>query len=587
MLEPETLAIFQPLSHDVPPLNLGSPSDTEKVSGLQGEGKDIVDEEDLKIDTFDRDLSTRNLCLVALVTGICLGIFSITFGTRIVISGEVLLPSFLLGKYTTVGNMPFGFATTKAKHYFTGHRVFSMPEAAVLSASLGLNIVVTILFDLMNYIQKCTLRWALWREGRLQYNSNQRLFISAHTFAPNNRYSNAFSCIALIIGYGSTSTLSTTVNIVGLVDQDGFLIRPASSQGWALDVNGWCLTGLGIALLLQGIICTWCLVRSQHVPTWSSNPLNTAHVCSTGGAHLHTTNLVTKDSQRSNYQASREPTSLAVPRPSFPVLRSRHGAFLAMPLPRQQPMWAHVSHAKLLTKLIWAVFSVITIWAVVVGVLGKNDGTCSADYVRKVSPVFDFHSFWQKYCRFVVKFAKRTYTNRRDWLGLIIHSLILSIVTLGLHCAEVITELTRDEAIWRKATTSGAHPMAGSIMQGALSWQCWALFVFKCVAPWIFGYALETSLYVIMSLLPLLTLAALFLLLGLLAEFLVRHKPKGPQPATYGNIDALISLIDEWQNGKIFWGDKGEVTETVRRAGTSGQRLADLQMSFLYQGLRG
>lgn len=589
MLDPDSLAVFQPLSHDLPQLHLGDLSTEQKRSPLGYEGENITDEEDMKPDSFDRDLSTRNLSLVALIVGTSLGIISLTLGIRIVTSGKVLLPSFLLGKYVNVQNLFYPFPTKTAKHYFTGHRVFPMPGPAVLSASLALNILLTILFDSMNYIQKCTLRWALWQEGRLQYNSNPRLFSSARQYLPNSWYMNIISCIALTLGYGSTSTLTSTVYMTGFSDARGHLITPANPQGWALDINGWCLAGLGIALLLQGLICTWCLVRSQHVPTWSSNPLNTARVCS---LNHYSNELVNNDSQTFAYQKGKELITSITSRSSTLLsnrsrLQSNYGNFLAVPVSRQPPMKLLVSRSKHFTRTIWAILFLISLWTIVVGALSKQAGTCSADYVREANQTYDFLGVWQNYCQIVTKTWKSAYTGRRDWLGLLIHSFAFAIITLGLHCAEILTEMTRDEAIWRKATTSGADPALGLVTQATLSWQCWIMFIFKCVVPWIFSYALDTSLSVVMSLLPVLTIAVLFLLLGLLAEFLIHHKPKGPQPATYGNIEALLSLIDEWQDGKIFWGDKGAVTETVRRAGTSGQRLADLQMSFLYQGLRG
>ncbi|KAE9977693.1 hypothetical protein EG327_007650 [Venturia inaequalis] len=505
-LEPESLAVFQPLSYGPPRLNLGVLPDSDNASGFRHEGKTTADEEKQEINLLDRHLGTRNLSIIALVIAMSLGLSSVALGTRIVISGKLSLPSFLSGKFIIIGNIPYPFpdlATTK--HYFTGHRVFSMPAAAVLSASLALNVSLTLLFDSMNYIQTCTLRWALWKEGRLQYNSNPRLFSCARSFAPNGWYANAISCVALVLGYGSTAILTSNVYVAGFSDSKSHLIKPATPQ----------------------------------------------------------------ESSSSGSQ-------------------STHGALLAMPLTRQHSMRALVPRSKIFTRVIWAVFAAMTIWTIAVGAIGKQNGTCSAAYVLKRAPwSLDFAGFWQNYCRFIGGFWVDAYTNRRDWLGLIIHCAIFAVINLGLHCAEVLTEMSRDEAIWRKATTSGAYPESEPLIQATLSWQCWLLFAFKSVVPWIFGYALETSIYVFMSLLPLLTLAVLFLLLGLLTEFLVRHKLKGPQPATYGNIEALTALIDEWQDGKIFWGDKGPVTETVRRAGTSGQRLADLQMSFLYQGLRG
>jgi hypothetical protein len=65
-------------------------------------------------------------------------------------------------------------------------------------------------------------------------------------------------------------------------------------------------------------------------------------------------------------------------------------------------------------------------------------------------------------------------------------------------------------------------------------------------------------------------------------------KPKGPQPATYGHIQTLADVVDDWtlnENGRFWWGDKGCI-EGVRHAGMSSRRndLGAIQMSALYAG---
>jgi hypothetical protein len=111
------------------------------------------------------------------------------------------------------------------------------------------------------------------------------------------------------------------------------------------------------------------------------------------------------------------------------------------------------------------------------------------------------------------------------------------------------------------------------------------MFAFKSVTPWMFGLAFNTNLFVFSNLIPLAVLGFIMLLLALFSEFLVRWPSKGPQPCTFGNISKLANLVDEW-HPRIFWGDKGTIDHRIRKAGTAGRRLADLDMSMLYANLR-
>lgn len=149
----------------------------------------------------------------------------------------------------------------------------------MLLISLVLNISLTIIFDGMNMIQASTLRWSLCKEGRLVFNSNPRLFVGAHHFAPNWRITNFASSVALVVGYGSISVLTTAIYIIGLSDVDGRIAQLFATDKYAIDFNGWGFVGLGSSLLVQGAICLWCLLKSNIVPTWSSNPFTTALVC--------------------------------------------------------------------------------------------------------------------------------------------------------------------------------------------------------------------------------------------------------------------------------------------------------------------
>lgn len=75
---------------------------------------------------------------------------------------------------------------------------------------------------------------------------------------------------------------------------------------------------------------------------------------------------------------------------------------------------------------------------------------------------------------------------------------------------------------------------------------------------------------------------------ALLAHFgsrLANDRPKGPQPATYGHIQTLADLIDDWSE-TIYWGDKGVISGLdIRHAGTLHRPLKPPQPGEVWQEL--
>src|SRR5436853_1499717 len=72
---------------------------------------------------------------------------------------------------------------------------------------LGINAVVTLLNESIGFIHTISLRWALQREGRLNFNSNLRLFTSARTSKPNKWYSNLFMLFCVVVSYAAPALL--------------------------------------------------------------------------------------------------------------------------------------------------------------------------------------------------------------------------------------------------------------------------------------------------------------------------------------------------------------------------------------------
>jgi hypothetical protein len=121
------------------------------------------------------------------------------------------------------------------------------------------------------------------------------------------------------------------------------------------------------------------------------------------------------------------------------------------------------------------------------------------------------------------------------------------------------------------------------MLQSAAIWQCWFMLTFKTLIPWVFSYTFTCNTAWFIMLIPLGILTGLFFFLAVFAEVLVRWKPKGSQPSTFGSVPALLQLVDEWDHDILFRGEKCAVLDGFGKAETAGSRLADVKPNELYR----
>ena len=274
------------------------------------------------------------------------------------------------------------------------------------------------------------------------------------------------------------------------------------------------------------MVSSWCLIskRGQFLP-WSSNPLACARACVESDLTLSRTTPSARKSWSSS-KASTWQHCASIP-------KKQDSIQVALPSTR----W--VAYAA------WLLFVTSATYTIVVGidaaVYCNHAVRCNATspwYVLQNAPSLSVSSFWQFYGFIFVWYGSRQ--NHRDWLGLIIQSVVQAIPSLGLHCVELLTQLTMDESVWREASKKkGAQCRAEGILATYRDWLRWpsmVLFVFKSVVQYLFGSAFTAAdIIVAMSLLPAVALSVSTLLLALFAEYLAKRKPSGPQPATYGS----------------------------------------------------
>ena len=177
--------------------------------------------------------------------------------------------------------------------------------------------------------------------------------------------------------------------------------------------------------------------------------------------------------------------------------------------------------------------------------------------------------------------------------------------TMGLHCVELLVNTSRDESAWRAATLPLDVPRGGSVPKGARlktsafkaaasSWENAVLFTLKALLHWLLGQSLQPS-YVgaygfDMLYMRIFVFGIVAIVLALFATYLALGTRRGPQPATYGHLQTLANLVDDWGMGTagcLWWGDKGLNADGTRHAGTSANvhDLGQIHMDAEYEGM--
>lgn len=172
-----------------------------------------------------------------------------------------------------------------------------------------------------------------------------------------------------------------------------------------------------------------------------------------------------------------------------------------------------------------------------------------------------------------------------------------TIVTLAMLAAELLVNLQRDETVWRRAASQKGCRLASYNSTAEVIKSPFALFLFgaKAFIHWYFGQAIIPTYdavncwktgwfatgkpYIRFELAQLIYLTVLMLVLTLVFTWLSFRRPYGPQPATYGHLQTLADLIDEW-HPTLYWGDK--TANAINYAGTSGHALPDIIMGEPY-----
>lgn len=483
--------------------------------------KKVSELPDLDLPMYDKAFGTRNACIAGLIFSWLLAITCISLGPWTFKAGRM---------YSEQGG---GFA-----HDNAGERSFFLNNIEQELVKLAVNFCITLCVDCLGYIHSTALRWALWREHRLRFNSNLRLLANTEDCSSNRWSTNVVAAFLLMACYTASGQLFLPGNTYAA--EDGLVL------------NGIAVIALGVGVLGQCIIATYTVWSSMSlIPTWSANPLNTVLVCLHG---------------RLKPRANRCLRSVHdLDCPSVPV----------MPRKPQLSLAKAVSFTKLIRRGFWALFIGYVGWTTVIALIWSFERerslTNGVPFYGGSVPILE-----------------------QNLNALLIVLALQALLTLSLHSIELLVNMNRDEAVWRRATsrkgTRSNYGILGSIQAAAASWEVWFLVSLKSLAHWLSSIAITESQNILyMNWAGLLSLAGLLLAVGMFATYLTDKKLKGMQPATFGHLQTLADLVDCWSSDgtPMWWGDKGlrdsDSDDLVRKSGTAASPLIPVRDSSLYQ----
>ncbi|KAG8876284.1 hypothetical protein FRB97_004298 [Tulasnella sp. 331] len=395
-----------------------------------------------------------------------------------------------------------------------------LSDSARAAIELLMSALVTVCTEATGYVHSTTLKWGLAKEGRLTFNANLRLFSATKgVFSPSGPVVNALFGISTIAAYATSTTFLLPCSLMNV---HGHFVP------WAL-ISFLPPIIFGSMIILQAVLG---FISFYTIPiyTWSSSPLDTASALVYHRYIYHRPKRCMRSVSKTN-DSRTDPIH---------------------PSPRQPSSLSSHKSVALVVSLVWGVAAV---WFIAGAfVYCRTDGGGELVWWGMVPP------------------------SGLLW-GTSLLAMTQSILTIMLHCCELVTSLSRDEVIWRAASSvKGARPAGNPLKTVIGSWETVGLLVAKPVIHWLFGnaVALEAGIGFLAFPKHMLFLAVGVVLLAVFITVVAIHHPSGTQPAAYGHLQTLADLVDQWST-TMYWGHKGNGWAVgalpVRHAGTTNEGL--------------
>jgi hypothetical protein len=151
--------------------------------------------------------------------------------------------------------------------------------------------------------------------------------------------------------------------------------------------------------------------------------------------------------------------------------------------------------------------------------------------------------------------ARSWWTNRDE--GVLIQSVMQGILASAMHCGDVLVGVQNDEARWQEAHAAKRFIPATYRVQ----WRTSILFVAKTGIQFVFNFAISLDFVFTVALAPFTVVTTIFVLTVVLMEILVRRRPHGAAPTTYGEFKLLLTYISRYHQEWVLDDDADDGVE--------------------------
>ncbi|KAF8875945.1 hypothetical protein CPB85DRAFT_1345280 [Mucidula mucida] len=167
------------------------------------------------------------------------------------------------------------------------------------------------------------------------------------------------------------------------------------------------------------------------------------------------------------------------------------------------------------------------------------------------------------------------------------------IITTAFTCVDLLLLLSRDERIWVDAALNGADMSPGLWRMLLPNWHKLVIYVMDPTFHWVFGISVSFDAKVGLQIryVQILYICLLGTFGNALITYISMSRPNRRVPSTYGHLQTLVNLIDEWPSGRtLYWGEKRRFDSwddlNVRHAGTSSEKsdVTAISMDAFYGG---
>jgi hypothetical protein len=263
------------------------------------------------------------------------------------------------------------------------------------------------------------------------------------------------------------------------------------------------------------------------------------------------------------------------------------------PLDRQGPSITAHPEAKWILTLIWLLVPFSALWGSIIQIMilkGNKNGLLGQSW--SFLPRFTgkhLQGCIAAQCTDGTSVLNIAWTSKRGQAGMVgtifLIAAFQAVVTLSLHCAELLVDVLQDEYVFRSSITpKGTDPRYNNFLAG--TWRNKVLSGFKVVAHWVFGLSINVGYLLGVNMYPpqIFYFTAVMFVFAIFATFVSFERPRGPLPATYGHLQTIADLVDEWED-RMFWGHKFSGNPSY--AGMSWMRLPMPKQNELYGGIPG